>query len=124
MTNTKRTNYPIRYCTGGCADPNHHPHVYNVDPVDGPLHETKLCPGNAGPRVREWLDDDGTPSGIGFIDLEAPIEAPRELENDHVLEVLRGEHDETITEMGFKTREEAADYLRKELKARGLTWRP
>lgn len=62
--------YQLRYCTGGCKNnPHHHPHVYTVDPVDGDLGRAVLCPGNSGPRVREWLDpEDGEPTGFGFIE--------------------------------------------------------
>ena len=39
---------PIRYCTGGCSHPDHRPHYYQTDPVDGPLDKEYLCPGNTG----------------------------------------------------------------------------
>lgn len=59
--------YPLRYCTGGCCNGAHSAHVYRIDPVDGLLSEDKLCPGNQS-QVREFLDeDDGTPTGYGFI---------------------------------------------------------
>ena len=58
--------YPLRYCTGKCANGEHAAHLYNVDPVDGPLREIKLCPGNLG-EVREMLED-GEPTNDGFID--------------------------------------------------------
>lgn len=64
--------YPIRFCTGGCAGGvDHHAHTYNVDPVDGQLATTYLCPGNLGeakeimernPVTGEWES-----SFIGYI---------------------------------------------------------
>lgn len=62
--------YPLRYCTGGCANGEHRAHLYSVDPVDGPLSEIKLCPGNLG-EVREMLED-GEPTNEGFIDTNKP----------------------------------------------------
>ena len=60
--------YHIRFCTGGCKNPGHFPHVYSVDPVDGILDSFYLCPGNDGPKVMEHLDDEtGEPTGQGFI---------------------------------------------------------
>lgn len=62
--------YPLRYCTGGCANGRlHEAHVYNVDPVDGPLRRDFLCPGNLR-QVKEWLDEDGEGTLTGFIDEE------------------------------------------------------
>ena len=58
--------YPIRYCTGGCTDPEHHAHVYDVDPVDGPLSNPRLCPGNLG-EAKEILED-GEPLNVGFVE--------------------------------------------------------
>lgn len=63
--------YFVRWCTGGCSQGGHHAHLYTVDPVDGPMAETCLCPGNLG-EARELLDeDDGEPTGYGFIPAES-----------------------------------------------------
>lgn len=66
--------YPLRYCTGGCKDGAHNPHTYTVDPIDGELRNgagfvvPHLCPGNAGPSVKECLDDEtGERTGYGYI---------------------------------------------------------
>lgn len=61
--------FDIRYCTGGCKDPEHQAHVYSFDPVDGPLGRTCLCPGNKG-NVMEILDEDGKPTLQGFMSPE------------------------------------------------------
>lgn len=62
-----RNSFPIRYCTGGCKQPGHAPHIYSVDPVDGRLGFPYLCPGNTAP-AREYLDPEtGEPTGYGFI---------------------------------------------------------
>jgi len=58
--------YPIRYCTGGCANGEHHAHIYNTDPVDGPLNREYLCPGNLR-EAKEYIDDEDGPTGYGFI---------------------------------------------------------
>lgn len=63
--------YQIRYCTGGCRHAGHAPHIYSVDPVDGDLKSEHLCPGNSGPKVMEYLDEDtGEPEGWGYIAAE------------------------------------------------------
>jgi hypothetical protein len=73
FVNKKPTNpktqsmiYSFRYCTGGCAAGAHRAHIYAIDPVDGPLLVAKLCPGNLG-EVREVIDEEGEPTGEGFI---------------------------------------------------------
>ena len=58
--------YPIRWCTGGCASGSHHAHIYDTDPVDGPLDKPHLCPGNLR-EAREFLDEDEQATGWGFI---------------------------------------------------------
>ena len=62
----KPTLYPIRYCTGGCANPGHAAHIYAHDPVDGALHAIHLCPGNTGTRILEEMED-GEPTNWGCI---------------------------------------------------------
>lgn len=59
------TTYPIRYCTGGCANGDHHAHTYSIDPVDGPMNRDYLCPGNLG-EAKEYVDGN-EPTGYGFI---------------------------------------------------------
>lgn len=76
MTTSERCHrnqcWPLRYCTGGCSNPNHFPHLYTVDPVDGPLDREFLCPGNAG-ECREYLDDEtGERTLFGFIPTTDP----------------------------------------------------
>ena len=71
-----RPIYPLRWCTGGCHGREHHPHTYSVDPVDGVLARTYLCPGNAGPIVREILDEHDEGTGNGYIDTETEPTLP------------------------------------------------
>jgi len=62
----KQKSARIRWCTGGCANGEHAPHFYSVDPVDGPLPHECLCPGNIG-IVKEYIDEEGEGTNIGFI---------------------------------------------------------
>jgi hypothetical protein len=57
--------YPIRWCNGGCNG-SHHAHIYNIDPVDGPLKKDYLCPGDLS-EAKVILDDDGEETPYGFI---------------------------------------------------------
>lgn len=68
----RRKFYPLRWCTGGGKNPEHHPHLYRIDPVDGELPSEHLCPGNSGPKVRELLED-GEPTCYGFIEFPDPL---------------------------------------------------
>jgi len=69
---------PIRYRTGACSAGPCHAQFYDIDPVDGPMGKTYLCPGNLGEadefyeldhEGKPLLDVDGSPvmSGIGTI---------------------------------------------------------
>lgn len=56
---------PVRFCTGGCKPGEHHnSHLYSVDPIDGPMGDTFLCPGND--KVFYWIEEDGTNSNYGY----------------------------------------------------------
>lgn len=59
--------HEVRYCTGGCANGPHRAHLYDVDPVDGPLHRTFLCPGNHPAETVFDVMRNGEWSGRGFV---------------------------------------------------------